>query len=612
MSFHMIKKVVLVILLLVFPSASAWAQDYVPGEVIVKLKSRTDSGSSYQFIGKAQLQKNMTLKRSWKRMKMYHFKVKSGQSVDDTILDLRNDPDVEFAEPNYILKKSGNDTHEILSSSEVVSMAVGGDYTVTDADIGVDELIPIVHPGAYRPIVAVIDTGMDISHRVFTQSGALYINSGEIPGNGIDDDGNGYVDDVNGWNFITNSGTMFDDDDHGTHVAGAILSVGVNILENPVNEASIRIMPLKFLDSQGLGTTSDAIEAIRYAVDNGATVLNNSWGGSSYSTALHEAVVYSYSKGALFVAAAGNLGANNDHTPIYPASLDVPNVVSVAATMNDDSLATFSNYGKNTVNVGSPGVYILSTISSGNFAYMSGTSMASPFVAGIAALVKAQAPSMLGYQMKDIIEGEAESAGSLKGKVTSESRVNALNSYYKAGSVSVLSDQPIYSIQGGRGIASEDAAGGCGIVSKLVMNQKNGYALKEFGRGYKWFAFLFLLGPIAYMMFLRMKSPEQRRQFERFDVSSQVRLKVGDKELIGSVSSLSLGGVQVNTDALLENGGIVRMSISSPDGKEEIQVAGQVVWSQERKAYGVKFAETNSATLNAISGWTQKLKKTAV
>ncbi len=613
----------------------ASAQDYVPGEVIVKLKDQP--GAQSNFMGKASSQKSMNLKKSFSRLNMYHYKLSKGQSVPQMVQELKNDPNVEYAEPNYIIEKQSSEIHgDVLSFSDIQELAKSeGKLESSTVEMGLEQARQSMSATSVKPIIAVIDTGLDIDHPVFVQSKAVWSNSGEIPGNGIDDDGNGFVDDVNGWNFVANSGVMFDDDDHGTHVAGTILSVVVDIFDFPVEESPFKIMPLKFLDSSGIGSTSDAISAIEYALANGATILNNSWGGPSYSVSLHEAVAVSYSSGASFIAAAGNLASNNDSAPMYPASFDVPNVVSIAATTGSDSLASFSNYGFNTVHVGSPGVYVLSTVDGGGFGYMSGTSMATPYVAGIAGMIKHEQSSMLGYQMKEIIEDTADAVSPLSGKVQTESRVNASAALAAAQGANVDGSQPGYDVNSGyRGSASaEQTAGGCGLVSKMAYDRYNNNGRGGKGGGnsilkngkemhvkdvkqntlfFKLFAFALLGLPMLMAMFMKRNiAPSERRRHERFEISSQVSMKVGDKQLVGSVSSISLGGLKVDTDAMLEQGGIIRMSIESPDGNEKVEVAGKVVWSQERQSYGVAFEEANSKVLNTISGWTSGLKKAA-
>lgn len=613
----MIKCIRLLAILLLFLPEHALSQVYKPGEVIVKLRSTGGTATSYAFLGKAHAEKSMSLKNSWGKFSMYHFAVAKGKTVEQTIEDLRQDPDVEYAEPNYIMTKTNDVGIEQTYSAQQIEQLVesqGASTLMTTADIGLEQTwtaTSVVTAQTVTPIVAVIDTGLDLTHPVFRDSGAIYKNMAEVNGQpGVDDDGNGYIDDVNGWNFVSNSPVMYDDDGHGTHVSGIILGVGQNIFSSPYAAAKIRIMPLKFLDGNGVGSTSDAIQAIYYAVRNNASILNNSWGGPSYSAALHEAVAYSYQYGALFVAAAGNSASNNDSSPMYPATYDVPNVVSVAATTSSDGLASFSNYGKSTVDVGSPGVFILSTIPGGYYGSSSGTSMAAPFVSGIAALMKRESPTMLGYQMKSILFAQADPVTNLVNKVYTNGRVNSLNSVNYAKTASIDGSQPSYTLsyQADRDLASELAsAGGCGMVSKL----KDG----EPPQGPHSWAVLILVAimtvPMLVWQSMREKNPENRRRFERFNIDSDVRIKLGNKELIGSVSTISLGGVQLNTEAMLENGGIVSMSISSPDGKEQVQVEGKIVWSEAKKAYGVAFERTPFSTLERIQNWTRSLSKAA-
>lgn len=602
-------------LFIVLFATSTWAQEYVPGEVIVKLKGKSGSINSYAFLGKVSSEKEMVLKNSWGKMNMYHFGVRKGQSVVEAVNELRSDPDVEFAEPNYILSKSAETgMQQIFSAEEIQAEAAQSQatYMATGANIGVASVWTAAanSPVNTRPIVAVIDTGLDTHHYVITGTNSLWTNQDEVAGNGIDDDNNGYVDDVHGWNYVADNGAMIDDDGHGTHVTGIILSVDQNIYSTPLHTSRVQIMPLKFLDGTGTGTTSNAIRAIYYAVQNGATVLNNSWGGSGYSRALHDAVAYTYQWGAVFVAAAGNAGHNNDSIPMYPASLDVPNVISVAATTDQDNLASFSNYGLMSVELGSPGVYILSLVPGNAFGTSSGTSMAAPFVAGTAAQMKAESPTMLGYQIRSIIMNSIASYSQLSGKVSTSGRVNSATAVNFSKTASVDSTQPSYSIN----YLTEDRApaamaGGCGTVRALqAMKDGGGPRIPPFGTAVIVTALLML--PLIAQMILRKISPRNLRKHERFKINSDVRISVGDKELVGSLSSISMGGVQVNTAALLKDGGLITMTIASPDGVEKVEVAGRVVWSEANKSYGVAFDQAPQSVLSRIADWTRNLQKT--
>lgn len=612
---------------------SAQAQNFKPGEIIVKLKDSgksqlATSQSAAKFLGKAENEKGLKLKRGWAKMKMYHFSMKPGQSLQAKIQELNNDPDVEYAEPNFILTKATQSgISEIMSSEEMLDIVASEGLGSMGVDESVEEAWSSkgssVSSLAARPIVAVIDTGVDITHQVFVNTDAIWQNPGEIAGNGIDDDGNGFIDDVNGWNFVANSGTMYDDDDHGTHVAGIILNVDQSIHVNPAAlvQSKVQIMPLKFLNGSGVGSTADAVQAIYYAVNNGAHVLNNSWGGYSYSASLHEAVTYAYNKGVSFIAAAGNDGGNNDVRPLYPASLNVPNVVAVAATYDNFSLTSFSNFGFSSVLLGAWGSFINSTIPGGAFGNSSGTSMSAPFVAGTAIQMVASAPGMMGYQVKQIIQENVEAKSELVSKVTAEGRLHPSNSISAASSATVSGSQPAYSTSfaGNRELASSLAGGGgCGMVSKLYSQYKSG-GPGNFGGGsgmpgpsplYVVIVLGILLVPVAITLYIRQKAPENKRRHERFNINSDVKVQVGEKTLVGSVSTISLGGVQLNTEALLDQGGIVSMTIQSPTGEEQIQVEGQIVWREEKKAYGVAFQDAPMSALDRITNWTAHLKKT--
>lgn len=563
----------------------------------------------------------MSLKRSWGKLNSYHFAIKNGKSVDETVNELRNDPDVLYAEPNFYLNKATEFQAERIYTRDQVNSIVQSDpSSVYEGQLGTQNIYVGMKASSYsyKPIVAVIDTGLDVTHPVFTESGALWVNPNEIPGNGIDDDGNGFVDDINGWNFAYGNNQVNDDDGHGTHVAGIVLKAGMDILANPVEESKVRIMSLKFLDSNGVGTTTDAIQAIYYAVNNGATVLNNSW-GASYSAALLDAIAYSYDHGVSFVAASGNSGTNNDSAPMYPASFSVPNIISVAATTNLDYLAYFSNYGKASVHVGSPGLNIYSTYPGGGYAPMSGTSMASPYVAGIAALMKVVAPDMNGYQIKSGMLSQVDWISQLANKVVTDGRVNVTNAVAYASGAPIDSSQPAYAPSYlTRELASElsqSSSGGCGAVTKLYQefNQESGSGREGLGSGLETWYILMILAllilPLGLRNYLRSRNPANRRKHPRYQIQTAVTMDLDGRKLVGSVSSISLGGLRVDTNALLDQGGIVTMTIASPDGKNQLQVEGKVVWSESQKSYGLAFSQSDDSALATISNWTKSLKR---
>jgi subtilisin family serine protease len=268
--------------------------------------------------------------------------------------------------------------------------------------------------GRFSIVVADIDTGVDYTHRDLALN--IWTNPGEAGvkcANGIDDDRDGFVDDCRGWNFYAYSNDPMDDNGHGTHTSGTIGALTGNGLGVAGANWDVQIMPLKFMDATGTGTTAGAIEALDYAVAHGATISNNSWGGTGFDPALLDAIKRAEAAGHLFITAAGNgplingvsVGTDNDTTPFYPCnfSLYASNVICVAATDANDNLAGFSNYGSTTVQLGAPGVDILSTYLHQGYASLNGTSQATPHVTGGAALLKGCKASLSYGTIKDIL-----------------------------------------------------------------------------------------------------------------------------------------------------------------------------------------------------------------
>ncbi len=609
--------------IVLFISSSAYAQvyneEFVSDEIIIKLKDKSTSSNNAKFLSK--LQGKLSLKSTMGKLNIHHFKITNGKSVSEVINEYQADPNVEYVEPNYKLRIiDGNQVDSQASaqgSGNVTAQAIPT-YQQNFAQVKVNETWQVMSASSSdAPIVAVIDTGVDLQHPVFVQSNALWVNSGEIPGNGMDDDGNGFVDDINGWNFNARTNNPQDDDNHGTHVAGIILGVGQDILADPVAVAKIRIMALKFLSADGSGSTADAINAIYYAVNNGAQVINNSWGGAGFSQSLLDAISYAYNHKVTVVNAAGNYSSNNDTTAMYPSNYAVPSAISVAATNDWDTLASFSNYGKSTVNIASPGVGIYSTVWSGNtglhsFGFMSGTSMAAPFISGVAALVYREAPQLTGYQVKNIILNTAKPISSVSAKTTSGSRVDVLQAISGAQlEVGTLAAQPAYNTSGGEKRSLASAGGGCGLVKYIASGGEGGSGLGGMSSEGLALVISFSLLPfIVWQIVMQKATGRNRRKHERFAMNSEVKIKAGDRELTGRINTISTGGASFNVDEMLDKGGIVTMSIASPDGKEQVQVEGQVVWSEQNKSYGVQFANAKESTLDRIRNWSTNLIKT--
>lgn len=280
-----------------------------------------------------------------------------------------------------------------------------------------------VRTDASSVVVAVIDTGVRYDHEDL--AGNMWVNPGEIAGNGVDDDGNGYIDDVHGINALSDSGDPMDDHDHGTHVAGTIGGVGNNGTGVTGVAWSVQLMACKFLGASG-GSVSDAIESIDYAVAQGADILSNSWGGGAFNQSLKDAIVAARDAGVIFVAAAGNDTVDNDVAKTYPSSYEVDNIVSVAATDRQDTLADFSNWGFGSVQIAAPGVAIWSSVHGSTDAYesFSGTSMATPMVSGVLALLQAEYPGDSMYERVNRLLNGADAVASLEGEVLTGGRLN--------------------------------------------------------------------------------------------------------------------------------------------------------------------------------------------
>ena len=283
-----------------------------------------------------------------------------------------------------------------------------------------------INTSASNVVVGIVDTGVDLSHPDLSDN--LWTNPGEVAANGVDDDGNGFIDDVHGYDFHNNDGDPTDDNGHGTHCAGTIGGKGNNGLGVAGVAWNVKMAGLKFLGANGSGYLSNAVRAINYATMMGFPITNNSWGGGGFSQVMYDAIQAAGASGMLFVAAAGNSGYNADYAPMYPAGYNLPNIVSVAATDSGDALAYFSNYGATTVDVAAPGVGIYSTYKYGQYATLSGTSMATPHVAGMAAVILGASPQFSALQIKDAILNNTDYKSNLVGMVATKGRVNLFKS----------------------------------------------------------------------------------------------------------------------------------------------------------------------------------------
>src|SRR5437870_5040907 len=282
--------------------------------------------------------------------------------------------------------------------------------------------------GSDQVVVAVLDSGVDYSHPDLANN--IWTRPEIIKQYEDDDLTDGAVDDLHGFNLVEDTGDPMDDNGHGTHVAGIIGAEGGNGMGIAGVNWKVKIMPLKFLDAEGSGTTKDAIEAINYVINRkragvNVRIISASWGSTTKSRALEDVIRKAGDEGILFVAAAGNSSSDNDREPHYPASYDLGNVISVAAVNRNDELASFSNYGAKSVQVAAPGEEILSTWLEHDFRELKGTSMATPFVSGVAALILSQNPNLPVSELRAKLLKSVDPIPSLKGKVSSGGRINA-------------------------------------------------------------------------------------------------------------------------------------------------------------------------------------------
>lgn len=406
---------------------------FVAGEVIVKFKNAKPYYASRSYsngISTSMAAPMKIEKLSRKKTKnssfgisaagdsidepgIYKITMKGRQDVFNMADEFKNDPDVEYAEPNYIYQASA------MPNDPSYSMQWGMYRVEASAAWDVTE-------GSGNVVVAVVDTGVDYNHQDLSNN--IWTNTKEIPGNGIDDDGNGYVDDVRGWDFVSvpsdwvaageDAGPPDNDPmdflGHGTHVSGIIAGKTNNSLGIAGMSWNSKIMPLRSgymcIDGGGYLELADIAEAIYYAADNGANVINMSFGCPYDSSYLREAIDYAHLKGLVLVASAGNVDSYDAGKPFYPAAY-AP-VIAVSSVDNEDKISiwglfAFSNFGE-FVDICAPGTNILSTLPGNGYGYASGTSMAAPFVSGLAALIKSKHPDWTSDQIEARIKNTSD------------------------------------------------------------------------------------------------------------------------------------------------------------------------------------------------------------
>jgi len=340
-------------------------------------------------------------------------------------------PEVEYAEPNFEIHLENAPEGPLVpifpsdpQFSDQWALANSGQKGGKQgADISAG-LAWATTTGSDKVVVAVLDTGVDYTHEDLVEN--MWVRPATMEP--YHDSELGTIDDLNGYNAIDNASDPMDDNGHGTHCAGIIGAEGENNIGIAGVNWKVQIMPLKFMNAGGFGTTKDAIEAINYVINRkkagvNVRIISASWGSTQKSRALGDVIRKAYENDILFVAAAGNSSTDNDRTPHYPSSY--PNVISVAALDRHDQLASFSNFGAKSVMIGAPGVDILSTWLGNEYEEKSGTSMATPVVSGVAALLVAQNPNISVEDLSKRLMASTDPIVALKGKTVSGGRINA-------------------------------------------------------------------------------------------------------------------------------------------------------------------------------------------
>jgi subtilisin family serine protease len=348
-----------------------------------------------------------------------------GIAPDAALRSLQSNPEVLYAQADSTIHASAL---PVIPNDPSFGQ-LWGLNNANNVDIDAPEAWGIT-TGVSSTIVAVLDSGIDLSNPDF--AGKIWTN----PGN---DAAQGYPNDTHGWNFVNGNNNVQDDDSqgHGTHVSGIIAAAGNNAYGVVGVDWNAQIMPLKFLDSNGNGSTDQAVAGIYFAVSHGARVINASWGGVDNSPALLDAISYANSHNVVFVTAAGNDGTNNDNFASYPASYRLPNELSVAAVDSSGNLPSFSNYGAKTVDIAAPGVDILSdapaNVSANRLESLSGTSMSTAYVSGVAALLAGYEPGLTAAQIVQRIDATAKPISSLAGKTISGGMLDAYGALTAGG-----------------------------------------------------------------------------------------------------------------------------------------------------------------------------------
>lgn len=384
------------------PSGSS----YVASEVLIRFES---SGSAQGATIPSSIGRSLSGRGT---DGVHRVALAPGLSVEEAVAELSDNPNVAYAEPNHLYSTQATTPNDPSFQNQWGLARIAAPKAWD------------LERGSRDVIIGVVDTGVEMRHPALQAN--MWENVGEIARNGIDDDRNGYIDDRYGWDVAGRDNDPTDTQGHGTHVAGIAAARGNDGIGTSGTAWQASIMPVRALNDDGVGTTLDIAQSIDYAVKNGAKVVNLSLGGDAYSQTLATSI--NNASGTLFVVAAGNGGSDGfgDDTstqPSFPCDLPSSNIICVAATDSSDSLTTFSNYGAS-VDLAAPGRSILSTFLGGKYTYASGTSMATPFVAGAAALIWSATPTLTVSQVRSAILDGVEKVPSLEGKLATGGRLH--------------------------------------------------------------------------------------------------------------------------------------------------------------------------------------------
>ena len=381
-------------------------------------------------------------------------RIESGETdPNDLAEELNKDPNVELAEPDYPLTLADLPDDPYFEAFDFYNYQMSEVFDAWNVTSDCDQVL-----------VAILDTGVDTHHPDLKSN--LWFNANEIPGNGADDDGNSYTDDYLGYNFVDYNTDVTDRNSHGTRVTGIIGAVGNNAIGMSGICRTAQVLPLKVFRDNGTGDVSNAIEAIDYAVNAGAKIINVSWTfvADTGSLFLEETIQRAEAKGVLIVAATGNDKKNLAVDPVYPAAYDLPNVIAVAALDPYGHLAPFSNYGDGIVDIAAPGIAIVTTDPDVDFVYFTGTSAAAPHVSAVAALILSGNPGLTPDQVIEQLKSTSSQNESLEGLITSSRMLNAAQAVGSAPPVSLpaSTDTPESATEEGAP-SEEPSAGGCGL-----------------------------------------------------------------------------------------------------------------------------------------------------